>query len=114
VSETHEGTAEHRLRGYEWLAFWLLLGCLALFVAESAFDACTGPSTFGQALLDWPTNVLVGLVVGCAAAAMPFLPLCRGGSVRFGAFVVLCGCIVWVGWQLVFLGIYLIAEGRPG
>jgi hypothetical protein len=110
----HERTAEGRVRRYESLALWLLLGCLALFVAESAFDAHTGPSTFGQALLDWPMNVLVALVVGCAAAAVPFLPFRRGGRVRFGAFVVLCGSIVWVGWQLVFLGVYLIAEGRPG
>jgi len=114
VSETREEAAEGRIRRYEWLAFWLLLGCLALFVAESALDACTGPSTFGRALLDWPTNVLVALLVGCAAAAVPFLPFRQGGPVRVGAFVVLCGSIVWVGWQLVFLGLYLMAEGRPG
>ncbi len=114
MGDAREAAAERRVRRYEWLAPWLLLGCLSLFVVESAFDACTGPSTFGQALLDWPTNVLVALLMGCAAAAVPFMPFRRGGPVRVGAFVVLCGSIVWVGWQLVFVAVYMVATGWFG
>jgi hypothetical protein len=109
VSERRAETPEVLLRRYEWLALSLFLGCLSLFVTESGVDAYSGPNTLGQALLDWPKNVLLTLLAGCAAAAVPLMLFRPGGTLRIGAFIVLCGSIGWAGWQLVFLAVYMIA-----
>jgi hypothetical protein len=97
-----------RLRTFERSGRWLLYGCLALFVVESAYDAYTGPATLGQALLDWPAYVFVVLVASAIAAA---IPLARGATttIRIVALIVMYGALAIVGSLLMFLALYTVA-----
>jgi hypothetical protein len=102
------GSSMERLRTFERIGRWLLYGCLALFIVESAYDAYTGPATLGQALLDWPAYVFAVLVAAGTAAAVP---LARGGStaVRIVALLVLYGAVATVGALVTFLAFYTVA-----
>ena len=97
-----------RLHRFERGARWLLTGCFALFVLESAITAYETPATLGRSLLDRPPHILGALALACLSAGVPYSRLANHVALRVGALVLVCAMVAWVSALLLFLLFYRV------
>jgi len=99
----------NRLRRLERGSFILLGVCATALVAITAWDAYTGPLSFGQSLLDWPPHLVVAFIVGGACSLIPYTAVGMHRTWRVVALVAQIGSVMWLAVVIGFVAFITLA-----
>jgi peptidoglycan/LPS O-acetylase OafA/YrhL len=102
------GIASSNLPRLERVSLILLGICAAILLIDSAVEAYTGPQSFGRCLLEWPSHLVLAVVVGGLCGFVPFTPVGRHLRWRVGALVALIGSVMWLAITIGVVAFYML------